>query len=685
MKKIFLLLLLAAPAVNGFTQICVPRDLSFGTGGTSYGMTAAANSIYTANIVIQPDGKIIQAVNLVPDSAFDFCLIRYKANGGLDSTFGTNGKATGPVGTEQNYIQFILLLPDGKIIAIGTSDNQNGRDFTLFRYNNNGTPDSSFGVNGQVVTKVGLYDDHASHGAVQSDGKIVVAGSSVDVNYVSAFAVVRYNPNGGIDSSFGQNGKIVTHLGHFITYIGNTYYGQYSSEYASNVLIQTDGKIIVGGQSYSHEGCYDYYGYVYCNPVFAMTRFNSNGSTDSSFGKNGKAVDSTFLFYPAAMQLQADDKIVVTGANYYEKFLTERFTNNGRIDSSFGVNGQVATVFCMQDCQLNASSLAIQSDGKIVVAGSFAAFNESQKFTVLRFETNGSADNTFNGNGTAIFHVDPSGSNDILTGLGIQNNKIVVGGYSLSNTNQFRNAEIVRLFEAQQMITPVITPGGSVSICFGSNVTLTSDQTGVMHWYKDGVPISGATGSTYTASVSGSYTVQVSNASGCGTSLPLTVTVNGNPIKPPIFWNTPQFSTNPGYTHYEWMLNGNPIAGNDTNIYKPSQTGWYKVAVTNNNGCRTVSDSFNLVVLAVADITVGNARLRYYPNPAKTVLNIDVINPGNNKLEAELYDVTGRLVMKQILNQRSNQLQVDQLSSGLYQLLIYNDHEKMIVKVVVIK
>lgn len=674
--------MLTTLAVNGFTQICVPRDPSFGNGGTSYGMTGAANYTYSANIVVQQDGKIIQAVSN-PNDSVDFCLIRYKADGGLDSTFGVNGKAFSAVSIQNDNIECIMLQPDGKIIAIGYSYGVLNADFLLLRYNNNGTADSSFGVSGKVITPVGLTDDYAYKAAIQSDGKIVVVGTSMDSTYVSAYAVVRYNTNGGIDSSFGQNGKIVNHLGHFITYIGNTYYGQYSDEYANNILIQTDGKIIVGGQSYSHAGCYDYYGYIYCNPVFAMTRYNSNGTTDSTFGNKGKVVDSTFLYYPTAIGLQADNKIVVTGRNYQQLFLMERFTSNGRVDSSFGVNGTVATVLCNQDCRLDPTSIAIQSDGKIVVGGSFASFNDSWKFAVLRYETNGSLDNTFNGNGTAIFHVTLSGADDYVTGLGIQNNNIVVGGFSI--TNQLRNIEVVRLLDAGQAITPVITPGGSVLFCQGSNVTLTSDQTGVVQWYKDGIAINGATGSTYAAGVSGSYAVEVSNASGCGVSLPLTVTVNNNPIRPLLVWNTPQFSTSPGYAHYEWRLNGNLIAGIDSNIYKPVQTGSYNVSVIDNVGCRSISDNFNLVVLAVADITVGNARLRYYPNPASTVLNIDVVNPVYNKLEAKLYDITGKLLLTQLLNQRSNQLPVDKLPSGMYQLLIYNDHERMMVKVVVSK
>ena len=681
MKKIFILLILATPAVNGFTQICVPRDLSFGVRGTSYGLIAAAQYAYAGDIVIQQDGKIIQAV-LNPADTVDFGLIRYKADGGLDSTFGMNGKAFSTLSNGDNYIDHTVLQADGKIVAIGTTYSLLNADFVLLRYNSNGTPDSSFGVSGKVITQVGLSDDYAYKAALQSDGKIVVVGTSMDSTYVSAFAVVRYNANGAVDSSFGKNGKIITHLGHFITYIGSTYYGQYASESASDILIQTDGKIIVGGQSYSHTGCYDYYGYVYCNPVFAMTRYNTNGTTDSSFGKNGKVLDSTFIYYPSAMGLQADNKIVVTGANWDERFLVERFTKDGSVDSSFGSNGKVSTIFCNQDCQVNSDVLAIQADGKIVVAGGLHSFNTGWKFSVLRYQTDGSLDNTFNGNGIAIFHVDSSASDDRVTGLGIQNNNIIVGGFS---ANQYRNIEVVRLVDSRPTITPVITPGGSVVICQGSNVSLTSNLTGAMQWYKDGIAINGATNAIYAVYASGSYTVEVSNATGCGISLPQTVTVNSNPIRPLLVWNTPQFSTSPGYAHYEWRLNGNLIAGIDTNIYKPVQTGSYNVSVIDHVGCRSISDNFNLVLLAVADITVGNARLRYYPNPASTVLNIDVLNPVYNKLEAKLYDITGKLLLTQLLNQRSNQLPVDKLPSGMYQLLIYNDHERMMLKVVVSK
>jgi hypothetical protein len=91
------------------------------------------------------------------------------------------------------------------------------------------------------------------------------------------------------------------------------------------------------------------------------------------------------------------------------------------------------------------------------------------------------------------------------------------------------------------------------------------------------------------------------------------------------------------------------------------------------------------VVLATADITVGDVMLRFYPNPAHTVFYADIPQPTNKKLIAELYDLNGRLLKKQLLNERHNEISVSILPAGLYQLVIYNDKEKAVRKVIVIK
>ncbi|HEU5165977.1 MAG TPA: T9SS type A sorting domain-containing protein [Chitinophagaceae bacterium] len=843
MKKIFILLVFSFQGVNSMAQSCNTIDPTFGTGGIATGYTYNGNNgwLSSSNILVQPDNKIIQiAVIRDASNVSKFAVIRYKSTGSLDSTFGTNGRVITSVGSGDSYPAEGAIQADGKIVVTGQTLNANKWTFGLVRYNSDGSLDNSFGTNGKVITQVGLVYDHPNGLAIQSDGKIIVVGSSSDGNYVPAYAVLRYKTNGSVDSTFGNNGIIVSHLGPFITSIDGVYYGTYSDEYAKSVVIQSDEKIVVAGESYTYNDCYhdDYYGGVYCTRVFAMVRYNSNGSLDNTFGNNGKVIDSVSLSYISSAVLQTDGKILVSGTGNAGGFKVNRYKIDGSLDSSFGTNGKVVTAVG-QDNYPNPNSLAVQPDGKIVLGGSVDA-NNNTNFAVVRYNSNGSPDNTFNINGIAVFRTGQQGSYDEAMGVAVQNNKIVVGGhsnsYSNNNSNNNLNLVVVKLNETNYAFSPTITATGAVNVCRGESVRLSSSETGSVQWYVNGAaingatntvyyattsgsysvlvnnsngcgvsapkvvtvdspqeptinwngsltfcdggsvtistsspdnlqwfrnnnPISGATSSTYNATISGTYLVKATNtagcsissspvivnvksntpptlswngpllfcdggnvilsttnpdnhqwyqnsnlitgatgatysvttsgsyteSNGCAVSAPVIVTVNNSPPKPPIIWNTPQFSTTAGHAHYEWALNGALITGIDSNIYKPVTTGSYKVSVININGCRSTSDNFNLVVLAVADITVGDTKLRYYPNPARTVLNIDITNPFYSKLEAALYDITGKLLLKQSLNQNRNQLPVRQLPSGIYQLLIHNDHERIMLKVVVIK
>jgi len=840
MKNIFILLFLALQGMSSSAQNCGPLDPVFGNGGKVL-HTASTGSFDSRKVIVQPDNKIVHVFTIYTGSFYQFGVLRYKTEGQLDSSFGNNGSVTTAVGVLHSHASAGAIQPDGKIVVVGSAAiSTNSFGFALVRYTVNGALDSSFGSGGKTVAKIGVYYEYPTALAIQPDGKIVVVGTTLDDYYSGTFAIARFNNNGSIDSSFGQKGKIVTHLGPFITNIGGQYYGRYADESAQAILIQPDGKIVVGGSSYTTQGCWDYYGGIYCNPASAMVRYNGNGIVDSSFGTNGKVADSLTLTWISSMALQNDGKILVCGNGSPNAFITKRYNSNGSIDNNFGNSGTSLTNISGSNTYHGARSIAIRTDGRIIVGGTLNINNISQ-FAVLRYTHNGFPDSSFNGNGTVFFKIGQSGSNDEINSVGLQGDKIIAGGNSRNNIDN--KVVTIRLLDSGQLLTPFITADGPVSFCNGGTVKLSANETGIIQWYRNNLAINGATDTIYLATVTGSYTAAVTNLKGCGISSPIGVTVtipftpsitpggsvalctgdsimllsnsygenqwyrdgvaitgsnnqalvvrtNGNytikvtvngcvsapsneikvtvsntiptapaitaggdtifcngssvvltsnqttgnqwykngttingstsaslnvttsgaytcrvadsgcksslsntivvlvqptPPQPSIVWDGIKMSTNFGYAHYQWIFNGSAIAGNDSNSHKPTQTGQFKVIGTDAAGCSNTSAPFDLVVLGVADITIGDAKLRWYPNPANSVLNVDVNNVRSNKLHVELYDVTGRFIKKQKLNQNNNQLSVQGLTTGLYQLFIYNGREKTVVKLMVTK
>ncbi|MEJ7701193.1 MAG: delta-60 repeat domain-containing protein [Pyrinomonadaceae bacterium] len=166
-------------------------------------------------LVLQADGKLVAAGTTYSD----FALARYNSNGTLDTTFGTGGKITTDFGDFGNYVYAsdVVIQPDGKIVAAGGSRSDDFEDdsgvFALARYNADGTLDATFGSGGKVITDFGYpgYVPGLSGLALQADGKIVAAGTVRPFN--EDFALVRYNTNGTLDTTFGAGGKITTDFG----------------------------------------------------------------------------------------------------------------------------------------------------------------------------------------------------------------------------------------------------------------------------------------------------------------------------------------------------------------------------------------------------------------------------------------------------------------------------------------
>ncbi|MGI8604315.1 MAG: delta-60 repeat domain-containing protein [Verrucomicrobiales bacterium] len=341
-------------------------------------------------------------------AASPLCLLAppaHAAPGDLDATFGTGGKVTTDfgIGSGDEGVS-VALQSDGKIVVAGSSGASGNQDFALVRYTSAGALDTSVNGTGKVTTDFGFGADWGRSVAVQSDGKIVVAGSSDDASGTSDFALVRYTSTGALDTSFNGTGKVTTPIGS-------------SYDWGQSVAVQSDGRIVVAGYSRNASG----------NADFALVRYTSTGALDTSFNGTGKVTtDFGGDDYGYSVALQSDGKIVVAGdsdASDLSDIALVRYTSAGALDTSFNGTGKVTTDF---DFGADwGTSVAVQSDGKIVVAGESHPID----FALVRFTSTGALDTSFNGTGHVTTDIG-SRSGDGGQSVSMQNNdKIVVAGY----------------------------------------------------------------------------------------------------------------------------------------------------------------------------------------------------------------------------------------------------------------
>jgi uncharacterized delta-60 repeat protein len=284
------------------------------------------------------------------------------AVGSLDTSFDTDGIVTTTIQSRASEANSIAVQSDGKIVAAGFSYDGVKNNFAVVRYNTDGSLDTSFDTDGQVITAFGSRDSFANSIAVQSDGKIVAAGSSYDgVKY--NFAVVRYNTDGSLDTSFDTDGIVTTTTGS-------------RNNYANSIAVQSDGKIVAAG--YAYDGVKN---------NFAVVRYNTDGSLDTSFDTDG-IVTTTIQSRASeanSIAVQSDGKIVAAGYAYdgvKNNFAVVRYNTDGSLDTSFDTDGQVITAF--GSGHSFAYSIAVQSDGKIVAAGS-SYDGVKNNFAVVRY------------------------------------------------------------------------------------------------------------------------------------------------------------------------------------------------------------------------------------------------------------------------------------------------------------
>lgn len=332
-------------------------DGTFGSGGKFYQYTHG----FPSAMVLAADDKFIMAGGsmLAGITREYFYMRRYNRDGTVDSTFGSGGA----VATDMGDYAFALdaaIQKDGKIVLAGPSQRGTDQHFGVVRYNPDGSLDASFGSGGVVTTDLGRPRERCSSVAFQTDGKILVAGYSETDSSDARFAVVRYLTNGILDPSFNGNGKVTSSFGN-------------DSE-AFGLAVQNDGKILLGG---------------WVNFQFALVRYNTDGTLDTSFGAAGtglvtKRVGSWDTW--TKIGVQPDGKILAVGQTATTGHLVvARYNSDGRLDPAFGANGSVLVALGSQASE--AGALALQRDGKLLVAGS--AWNTTSPYSdvaLARFE-----------------------------------------------------------------------------------------------------------------------------------------------------------------------------------------------------------------------------------------------------------------------------------------------------------
>jgi len=411
-------------------------DLSYDSDGIKLSdVTDSGAGAY--DVVIQPDGKIIVA-GFVHDSNRDErvgALARYHPDGMLDPSFGAAGKVLIDAGTDNSSARVLALQPDGKIVVVGKVRIGGETNSMLARFLSNGLPDPTFGENGLVTPLIGANDDTVHKGlTLQTDGKIIVAGASFNgVN--GDFSIARYNADGSPDTSFNGSGTVSTDIGG-----GN--------ESAVEVKIQADGKIIAAGTT------------GLATNRFALVRYLANGTLDPSFGTSGKVTTAFGTGEHArAMVIQGDGRIVVAGFGGGD-IAVARYLANGALDTSFDGDGRVTTSLGIATTGVTFG-MALQSDGKILVAGLASVPAEYPRPALVRYLTNGSLDPSYGTAGKVV--VDPVGNFSIAYGVAVDEAGRAVIAF---NTTRFGVARF--LGDPITTILSIIRPPNGEALIQGS-------------------------------------------------------------------------------------------------------------------------------------------------------------------------------------------------------------------------
>ncbi len=370
---------------NSLSEAYIIRLNTNGTLDTTFsgdGIFEISGAGIALSVALQTDSKIVIGSRGLSGESI---IIRLNTNGALDTTFDTDGIVSLSPNHYEPY--GLAIQSNGRIVVAGTNSTNAGGDISAVRLLTSGALDPTFDTDGIAVTSVYAGDSEARSLAIQTDGKIIVGGGPGASGSETEAAIIRYNSDGSLDTSFDGDGIKLSNLN-----IGS------GDKYFNDLAVQTDGKILaIGDTTYSVVS-------LFVVEDFTIFRLNTDGSFDSSFDGNG-IVRSQWCEQGSDLFLQTDGKIVAIGSQERSAnpganaVCTQRFNDNGAVDTSLNF---VASDGTMKPTVLSAQEFtSVEAivglpNGKILVAGWGEAPNQTYNTAkLIRLNANGTLDTTF--------------------------------------------------------------------------------------------------------------------------------------------------------------------------------------------------------------------------------------------------------------------------------------------------
>jgi uncharacterized delta-60 repeat protein len=470
------------PRLEGLEDRLTPSsggllDPTFGSGGAVLNDLGSTASKGLDAVTIQPDGKFLAVGFVGGGSASDFAAIRYNANGTLDAGFGSGGLTTTDFSRRADTAWAVASQPGsgGKYLVAGTATGTNGPStFGVIRLNANGALDTTFGAKtskGKVTANPGGQSNGYCYGmAVLPDGKFLLAGATqYSFTAEGWISLARFNANGTLDTSFGNQGTVLTTLKVLMT-------GGSSNHPGIHVAVDGSGRIVVAGNvtSPSHD--------------VLVARFNPNGTLDTTFGAAHSGVVTTDIngsgdqAYGLVLQ---GDKILVGGyigqGDGSVAALLVRYNADGSLDGTFGQGGiTTAVADPTRQSFMFSSAMAVQPDGTILIAGDFNYGAGAYSLALMRFGAAGALDTSYGPSGTGAV-ITSLGSNDTraAAAMALQaDGRVVLVGQVISNISPYvQSFALVRFTGSSAAPSPVQVgsfAASATTVAAGSPVTLTA-------------------------------------------------------------------------------------------------------------------------------------------------------------------------------------------------------------------